>query len=268
MGDRQAKSHIAKPPSAERKSPLEDVQSYPYRSRRPLPSMFFLLPLVVVYEAALPIYGTNPTSLGVVRDIYAKRLLHQIFEYLGVTGVYLPGLIVLVVLLSWHVVSRDRWCFEPHVFGWMWVESLAMALPLFVLMLVLFGQPSTQWAFMQSTDPAVTWPALMVFSVGAGIYEELLFRLLAIALVHALLVDVLAMPPTVGASGAVAVSAIAFALYHFGPDNPFNLGRCVFYVAAGLYFALVYLFRGFGIVAGTHALYDMLVVGMSMTQCK
>ena len=247
-------------------TPTDDPNSYRDLSRRPLQSLFFLLPLVLVYEAALPIFGTDQLQ-HVEHDIYARRILDKLFEYFGVTGVYLPGVIVLVVLLSWHVVSRDRWRFEPCIYGWMWVESLGLALPLFVLMLVLFGQPTSQWALMQATDyVAVTWQAQLVFSIGAGIYEELLFRLFAIALIHLVLVDMLAMSQWIGAIGAVTVSALAFALYHFGVGNPFDWIKCLFFTVAGVYFAAVYLLRGFGIAAGCHALYDVMVVAMSMTQ--
>ena len=147
----------------------------------------------------------------------------------------------------------------------MWVESLVLALPLFVFMLALFRQPAPQAALLQATDVVVSWQAQLVFSIGAGIYEELLFRLIVIAVVHTVLVDMLAMSQWVGAIGAVAVSAVAFAFYHFGPNNPFDWGKCLFFTAAGIYFAAVYLLRGFGIVAGTHALYDLMVVTMSMT---
>jgi membrane protease YdiL (CAAX protease family) len=114
-----------------------------------------------------------------------------------------------------------------------------------------------------------SWQAGVVFSLGAGIYEELLFRLIAIALLHGLLVDVLAMPQQYGAPTVVVLSAIAFALYHFDQFSamqwtPADWGRFAFYTLAGVYFAAIYMLRGFGIVAGAHAVYDILWVGLAV----
>lgn len=241
---------------------------YWQQSQLPLASLFFLLPLIGLYELGTLIYATDRAQ-GTVRYIYARSLLRDFFEWFGVTGYYLPGLIVVVVLLTWHLAKRAPWRFEPRLYGVMWVESLLLALPLFVFMLALFRQPAPQWMVLArdgGMGQATPWQAQMVFSIGAGIYEELLFRLIAIALLHMVLVDVLALPKEVGAAGAIGLSALAFALYHFSDRNPFDLGKCLFYTGAGIYLAGVYVLRGFGIVAGTHALYDVLVVCLQLAQ--
>ena len=36
----------------------------------------------------------------------------------------------------------------------------------------------------------------------------------------------------------------------------------LFFAVAGLYFSIIYVFRGFGIVVATHALYDILVTAI------
>ena len=45
-------------------------------------------------------------------------------------------------------------------------------------------------------------------------------------------------------------------------EGPFPLGRMAFYAIAGLYLALVYVLRGFGIAAGAHAAYDVFATAM------
>ena len=72
--------------------------------------------------------------------------------------------------------------------------------------------------------------------------------------------DLLALPKHVGQWGAILGSALLFAAYHFGGGAEFDAARFVFYTLAGLYFAILYVARGFGIVAATHALYDVLAV--------
>lgn len=258
----------------------DPLPSYWQRSRQPLQGLFFLLPMIVLYELGTLVYATDHAN-GVIRFIYARSLLSDFFELLGATGYYLPGLIVGIVLLSWHLVRGDPWRMEPRLYLSMWIEAVILALPLLVYALVLFRQPSQQavgvdrvvaWlenlVSLRLAAGPDQWQTQLVFSIGAGIYEELLFRLIGIALLHLLLVDVLALPHRLGAAMAVFLSALAFALYHFSENNPFALTKCLFYVGAGIYFAAVYVIRGFGIVAGTHAVYDVIVVVLQTTHSQ
>lgn len=242
--------------------------TYWHRSQRPLHSLIFLSPLLVVYELGAIAFAQHG-------HIYARSLLAGLFELLGVSGYYLPGVICVVVLLCLHYFHKHPWEFEPATCAWMGFESLLLAFPLFVFSLVVFRGPQAQAVVEAAagTLPMLAgaptegydWRALMVFSIGAGIYEELLFRLMLIALLHLLLVDVLGMKDEAGAAVSVVLSAVAFSLYHFSGDNPFRWGPAAFYTGAGLYFAAVYVLRGFGVVAGTHAIYDVLVVILEMT---
>jgi hypothetical protein len=248
------------------------IRGYWQRSQRPLSALIFLLPLILVYDLGVLRYATSESFTA---DIYARSLLRGFFRWFGVTGFYLPGFIVIAVLLAWHLAKRDPIRFEPRLYGLMWAESLLLSLPLFVLAVAMFRQPVTNWCLLAGGADAggadaaameLSPQAKLVFSIGAGIYEELLFRLIAIALIHLVLVDIMALPEKVGAAGAIGVSAVSFALYHFSPANPFEWMKFFFYTTAGIYLAAVYVLRGFGIVAGTHALYDVLVVLLELTQ--
>jgi membrane protease YdiL (CAAX protease family) len=278
MAKAKAKTKVAAKP----RPPAYDPDSYWQQSQQPLQILFFMLPVMFLYEMGLLLY-IRTLSSGARQDIYARSLLFQLFDWFGIEGYYWPPLIVVTVLLTWHILKKDPWRIQPRTCAWMWLESTMLAIPLFIFALVLFRQPVTQTACethhaltsaatprsLASIQPArhltTGWQTQLVFSIGAGIYEELVFRLMAIAILHALLVDLLALPEKTGAIGAIAISAIAFAVYHFSPHNPFTIGKFLFYTGAGVYFAVVYVLRGFGIVAGTHALYDALVVFMEFS---
>jgi len=60
---------------------------------------------------------------------------------------------------------------------------------------------------------------------------------------------------------AVLLTSGLFSLAHYvGPlGDAFDFYSFVFRTLAGIFFAVVFLVRGFGIAAGTHAVYDMLV---------
>jgi hypothetical protein len=61
---------------------------------------------------------------------------------------------------------------------------------------------------------------------------------------------------------ATVIGALLFSAFHYiGPlGEPFKLESFVFRAIAGLAFSALYLLRGFGITAWTHALYDVAVL--------
>jgi len=211
------------------------------------------LPLLVIYEI-------GALTLLTEQQLTATRLLGQFFALFGATGVHLPGIAVVGALLGMHFArKRDPWLPELKLYPVMWGESLVLALPLFVLMTVLLREPAPAAASLDSLDWGL-WRRDMVIAIGAGVYEELVFRLIAIAAIHAITKDLLSLPEEVCVISAVVVSSLGFALVHFmGDHNPFTPIKMLFYTVAGVYFAAIYLTRGFGIVVATHALYDVLV---------
>ena len=242
--------------------------SYWVACKQPLPILWFLLPLIVAYEAGLALLLRS--SEGVLTNKAHETLL-QFFDTFGLPasgGLFLGGAAIVVVLLVWHVLTREPWRFELSTPGLMAVESLVLTIPL-IVMGVVIGSSSVAAAPGGGPGPTdltamSVWERVAI-SVGAGLYEELLFRMLLIAILHTLLVDVGKLRSATGAGIAIVVSAVAFTLYHpLADPNAAGAGvsvqRIAFYFLAGLYFGAVYVLRGFGIVVGTHALYDILVV--------
>lgn len=259
MSRRSTRRPSRGPLQARKKPPTgsSGVSTYWERTHWPLQCLYFLLPILIAYSL-----GTLVVDMGngqQLPPIFAEALLRRFFEMFGVTGFYLPGVFVVVVLLSWHVVQRDPWEPELRLYAGMLVESLLLAAPLLVLA-ALIARGAQSVPVLAMLDPAdMTWSAKLLISIGAGIYEELLFRLIGIAIVHTILVDVLRMPMGYGSLLAVAITSALFAVYHFGPGNPYTMARFALYFVAGAYLASVYLIRGFGICVGVHAAYDVFV---------
>ncbi len=233
-------------------------------SKKPLTILAFLLPLVVAYEIGLAF--ALRSSQGVLTNKAHVTLL-RFFDTFGISaggGLYLGGAVLVVVLLVWHVLNRDPWRLEPATPGLMAVESLIVTIPLIVLAQVILRNsagsqpmPATPVVDPTALGSLTIWSKLAI-SIGAGLYEELMFRMLLIAVLHTLLVDVGKLNSTLGAVIAIVVSASAFTIYH--PSA--GLGSGVFFFVAGLYFGGVYVVRGFGIVVGVHAIYDIIMVSM------
>jgi len=235
----------------------------------PLHVLAFLLPFVVLAI-------TLSAGGDAVQMIRAEAMVLWFFQLFGLGSLYLPGIVLLVVLLVWHMLSGRPWKLRPEVLGWMLLESVCWTLPLIVLAqvvyqlalgdaalgsagaLVMAGTGGSQAEGLASL-PLVSRLAV---ALGAGIYEELVFRLVAIALVHLVLWDLVKMKEPWAKITSVVVAAVLFGLYHdvASSTGAFDVPRFATIVVAGLYFGGLYAWRGFGIVVATHALYDVVLL--------
>lgn len=235
---------------------------YTELSQRPLHALVFLLPLLAFYEVGSVLFLRDPET-GDPRDILARRLLQDFFEAFGAVGLYLPGLLIVAILLTRHLARRDPWRLRPPVLGGMFIESLLWTAPLLVFAMFMqsLGNPATAAA---AADDLLKMPAgqRLLVSVGAGLYEELLFRMIGVTVLHMVLVDVCKVGHLTGSVLAVGLSALAFAVYHdlSSPRAGIEWALALFCFGSGAYFGGLFLTRGFGVVVGVHALYDAIVL--------
>jgi hypothetical protein len=97
----------------------------------------------------------------------------------------------------------------------------------------------------------------IVTSIGAGIYEEFVFRLILMSLLMILFQNTLGFARKNSIMVSVLLSAGLFSSYHY-ISVPVNWAEFGFRTVAGVYFSVLFAIRGFGITAGTHALYDII----------
>jgi hypothetical protein len=217
-------------------------------SRRPLTSLVFALPLVLAYEGGVLALGRGTARNGA--DVWLRTLL----DHLGFGQYFLLPALTILGLLAWHHIEHDRWRFSPGVLAGMAVESVLWAT-------VLFGIAILQnrfWPLAVGLDEGMM--ARLVAFCCAGLYEEVLFRLLLLPAVTWIAAR-LGAGPLAAAAWGVAGSSVLFSLAHYvGPlGDTLDLHSFTFRFLAGVFFALLFEARGFGIAAGSHAAYDILV---------
>jgi len=231
--------------------PLED---YWEAARRPLVSLVFLLPLLVIYEFGVLMHAATAPEL--IRN-GADNWMRSHLQSMGLGHALLLPAIVVTGLMVWHCVGGYSWRIERDMLLGMSAESL-----LFAFLLIIAGQLQ-DLAFQQlnlntlSTGPDT---ARVITYLGAGIYEEFLFRLCLLPLMFACL-RLVRIPQLQAAVLAVVVTGLGFAAaHHIGPAaEQFQLFTFTFRAVAGCFFAALFYFRGFGITVGCHAAYDLLV---------
>lgn len=271
--------------------------SYLERTSRPVYAIAFLLPFIAFYEIGTILINTdvlNKTQVRVVAFVW----LQQFLQHLGTTDrmVWIaPPLVVIVILIGLQLASRKSWYFCLGDYTPMVVECTVLAVPLIVLSLLFNGSAAGQGDILGAGDggspplasvaigpsveavasggvPVLASPeqthslmANIVTGVGAGIYEELVFRLILICLLMLLFQDVFGLSHANAVVLAVLISAALFSAHHhvvfinghLGSGEPFDWAKFGFRTIAGVYFAVLFAIRGFGITAGTHAFYDI-----------
>ena len=278
--------------------------SYLERTSRPIYAVIFLLPFIAFYELGTFSINTdvlNQSQIRVVAFVWMQHLL----ESLGFGGKFAwaaPPLAVIVILLSLQLTSGKQWYFWAGDVIPMVLECVLLAVPLIVLTLLISstGTQGSASRFEEANNyavpPAVCYVAQsntitppvnsieeaerahsllanIVTGIGAGIYEELVFRLILICILMMLFQDVLKLSHENAIILSIMISAALFSAHHHvdllsGRPNlvdPFDWTRFIFRTIAGIYFAILYAIRGFGITAGTHAFYNIMAV--SITAC-
>jgi membrane protease YdiL (CAAX protease family) len=236
------------------------LRAYWQAARQARYSLLFALPLLLLYEG-LSFALTQSAYAGVRNG--ADVLLKTLFVTLGGRhGLALFSLLLLGIgaWFAWRDARRHPGRLERRVFGLMLAESVVYAA-------LLGGVVSTLTSLLlspmlsaaQATAPArLGLGPQLVLSLGAGLYEELLFRVLLVSALLALALR-LGWKRPAAVAAAVVLAALIFSAFHYiGPmGDTLTLASFTFRAIAGLLLSGLYVARGFGIAAWSHALYDV-----------
>lgn len=241
--------------------------AYSVISQEPLHILAFLFPLILAYEIGSRLYLGDPGA-GTVQTLRAHSEMLGFFRDFGTIGRYVPAIVLCAILVVRHASTRAAWKLRPTALTAMVGESLLLTAPLIVfLMLVqmmLRGSPTPAAAMADATEDLakLPWRSAVTISIGAGIYEELLFRLIGVSAIRLILVELVKLGRKPGTAVSLLVCAAAFAAYHdvTAPHGGVDLVRAGSLLLAGVYFGLVFVTRGYGIAVGVHIIYDVCVL--------
>ena len=237
-------------------------------TRTPFYGVFLTAPLLLLYEFFIIFFRYD-------RDNYTRNAadvwIKYLIQHLGAHGTFAFGLLILV-FVAFGFISMVRTkldlnlkyalyaIFESSAYAWI-LALVASWLTSFILVHLRMDE-LTQFN--------------LVLAVGAGVYEELIFRAIGYGLVPHLLLAIFRLPDLFrrGASEyrklinmhigfelklfAALISSILFAWLH--NIHSFSLDYTTLYrFCMGLLFCLLFEIRGLGVVVWTHSLYDIFV---------
>lgn len=220
-----------------------------------LDSAIVAFPLFVIYQIGI---------LGSESKNGADLVTHWLITLSqSDSGLYLLFFAVATIaygVVLWFLSQTSNWNRRTALLTL--IESSFYALSLGSLVNVIMRALSNLLPGLSIADSSTSLMDIIVIACGAGVHEELIFRVLGVGALSSLLG--LRMQRKSAIFWSVLLSSVAFSLaHHLGAmGEAFTLQAFVFRSLAGAVFATIYLSRGAGVAIWTHALYDIYVMGI------
>lgn len=226
---------------------------YLRRSRSTIYSFIMVMPLLILYEALILETGTTVRNGA---DVLVKRML----AVLGVNGMlgFTALLFAAFLVVVWRDTRKGNDEVEPLTFGLMAAEAALYAL----LLGPLAARLTSRLMYAKlAAAPAVTLPEQFIVSLGAGIYEEFVFRLLLVTALVWLFRRLLDLPRAAAACFAIFWASLFFSAFHYvgAYAYAFEYPTFLYRFVAGAVLAALFYLRGFGIAVYAHTLYDVFI---------
>jgi Type II CAAX prenyl endopeptidase Rce1-like len=236
------------------------TSSYLPATRHPWPCLLFVLPLLIAYEACVVLFGgAHPEALRNGADNW----LRDAFGAVGLKFFWIPPLLLVLLFILWGFLKRGETRGDlVGTLAGMGIESVTFALGLWGLSRALAPMMKAAGVELDvaTTETQPTGLQHIIPYVGAGIYEEAMFRLVLFSVLSWMFRRMELAWPFAFALAAFASATLFATAHHLGPQGePYGNYKFFFRLVAGLYFAALFQFRGFGIAVGAHACYNLMV---------
>jgi hypothetical protein len=227
---------------------MKKFRGYLKETRRPVYSAAIILPFLFIYHA-----GTFFLKTTYING--ADALIIRILSALSVHSIFASAIVLIASFIFWQMQTRASWKIKKSMLSLYFLESICFSL------LLIFSLGWMNHHLLLSLTGERRILANLALYCGAGIYEELLFRGFLLGVLLFIFRRVfpgkkLAVPVV-----ASMAAALIFAAFHYlGPTgDAFFLGSFLQRTVAGLYFSALFVTRGFGLTAASHAIYDIVV---------
>lgn len=221
-----------------------------------LTGLVLVFPLLLLYQVGVVLIYPMINGADFLTRFLFQNLGLSRSAYLGYTAL-VAGIFALLVLIFRRRQRIDLKIFVPVLLESA-IYALTMGSLIVFVMTRIFGI-NPRLAAGLSGEGLV---GRLVMSLGAGFWEETMFRLGILGATAAVCERVVGMRRVFALAVALGVSSFLFSAAHHIPPygDPLQLGVFTFRLLAGVFFGLLFWFRGFAVAAYTHALYDIYVL--------
>ena len=228
--------------------------SYFLQTRSSFYSFLFTIPLFFIYEVGILFLSKD--DILIVRN-GADFLMRSILESFGILGLYGLGAIFLIGFIITYIYffnDKSNKSIRADYLFIMIFESVCWALILYFLL--------SKFMLVLMNPIGKTITQQVTLAVGAGIYEEFLFRVMLISGLTGIIGFVFLWSEKVRKAAALIIAAGIFSAFHFMGDygDYFSMELFLLRFFAGIVLGILYIARGFGITAYAHSIYDLIVL--------
>ena len=231
----------------------------------PIYSAALVLPFLLIYQTGLVVLKSKVINGG---DAIINILSHTLFRTVGVEVAFASMIVPICAFLIWQYRKPGPWTVQPQLLMATFFESLIYAVILYMMLgyfvhfiassTVPASAPVAMASRSHSTGPRPELQDFVLFC-GAGVYEELVFRVFLLGLLMLVFTKLFHMEHAHAAAWSTLTGAVIFSAFHHIGGEPFAINPFVQRILAGIYFSAIYFTRSFGVAAASHALYDIVV---------
>jgi len=238
---------------AEQAKPAEDKPGFFAKASDAWSDLVLTLPIFVLYHLGVVFLPVRNAADVVTSELIALAN-HNMVAYAGLT--LLIGAVFVGVLL---LLGRKQ-ALEWERFAFLAVEATVYAVAMRFIAGWVVGKLTLAGAPLGGGFSGA------VMSAGAGLYEEIAFRVvlfgLGLRVLGLMFPMVDPLRPRLLAVGWALVAAAIFSGWHYvgAYGDAFELRSFVFRWTCGVVFTAIYAFRGFAPAVWTHTLYDIWVL--------
>ena len=218
-------------------------------------SLILTLPVLAIYEVGVILLFKD--SFFELRNS-GEVLLRSLFESLGlknpliVSGILL--VLFMVVMIRGYKIEKKPGIHANYIV-YMLLESMFWGALIFIA-LQLFTQLPLQLITMEEKLSNIN------LAIGAGIFEELIFRLVVISAILVILERGLTFESQYAIPLAIILSAIIFAAFHLFMEV-YSFPVFSQRVVGGILLGSLFYIRGYGISVYAHIIYNFLILADS-----
>jgi membrane protease YdiL (CAAX protease family) len=235
------------------------LQVYFRQTRSHFFGLLSILFLLIIYESSsAKLYADQQIQIRNSAEVIIKR----VFWFMGIRNSLFLWLVYLAILVWAFSLARKQQLldFKFVYFPYSIFESTLYAL----LLGLIAGRLTERTSLMlppQDQNELTTMGAKMTLALGAGIYEELLFRFFILSLLLLIFEKLVGGKRLVNVLLAIIISAVLFSAFHYlGGREAFALASFWFRFYAGFILGALYVVRGIGVTSYTHAIYNLLLI--------
>ena len=229
-------------------------------TRNSISSLLFIFPFFLMYEILA--YFLFDNSNYVIRnsaDIIFRDIFSIITNNTWLTYNSLLLVIILLIILYSYKTNADT--FNLNYIFFMFIEGL-----FFGLLLVFILNGTNILNYSSQNYFLIDYSFMFYSCLGAGIWEEILFRLLLFSSLYKILKTFLKEQDIFPLFLSILVSSVIFSLFHYIGTNAdiFDFNTFTIRMLGGFFLCLLYYYRGFGISVISHISYDFILVSLPL----